>query len=123
MRRLWLTLALICLAAPLALAQTKITGTSQCSKPDPQHVIDVGDRPNHSFSIAQAKCRWTKPFEIEGIQAKDGVSTFFDEVSGDRSRTRGFYSDTMANGDKAQYRYEGSATLKEGASERRRVTS
>ncbi len=108
--------SLIVLAlATVAGAQTKISGTSQCAKADAQHAIMVGDRPGHSFMISQSKCTWTKPWEIAGIQSKEGVATSFDEASGSSSRTRGFYHDTMANGDKANYRYEGTVSLKDGA--------
>ena len=96
-------------------AQTKLSGTAQCGKPDPQHAIEVGDRPGHSFMVSQSKCTWTKPFEIEGVQAKDLVTTAFDEITGDRSNTRGFFLNTMVNGDKNHGRYQGPATLKGGA--------
>ncbi len=107
-------LAATLLLAPVAAAQTKISGTVQCPKPDTHYVIDVGDRPGHSFLIEQFKCTWTKPMEIEGVQNKEGMGTDFHEISGNSSRFHGVYSDTMANGDKAQYRYEGTATLKAG---------
>ncbi len=100
--------------AALGMAQTKISGTAQCGKPDPQHAIEVGDRPNHSYMIEQFKCSWTKPMEIGGVQNKEGVGTDFHEISGNSSRFHGVYMDTMANGDKVQYRYEGTATLKDG---------
>jgi len=103
--------------ATAASAQTKLSGTAQCAKPDAQHMIEIGDRPNHSFMISQGKCTWTKPLEYEGIQSKEGVTTPSDEVSGNTSRTHGYYVDTMANGDKARYRYEGKMALKDGKPE------
>src|SRR4029077_20233398 len=39
-----------------AVAQTKVTGTHACSKPDPQHTLPAGDRPDHSFVVEQLKC-------------------------------------------------------------------
>lgn len=36
-----------------SFGQTKISGTVKCSKPDEQHTLDVGDRPNHSLMIAR----------------------------------------------------------------------
>ncbi|MFQ5662724.1 MAG: hypothetical protein ACE5HL_02710 [Terriglobia bacterium] len=95
-------------------AKTRISGTARCGRPNTQATVEVGDRPNHSFMVSQAKCRWVKPWEIEGIQNKKGVATAHDEIRGNSSRTRGFYVDTMANGDKVHYRYEGTATLKKG---------
>jgi len=109
-----LTFLVVFALAAVASAQTKISGTLQCGKPDEVHAIQVGDRPNHSFAISQSKCTWTKPWEIAGIQSKEGIGTEFDEISGDTSRYRFYFVDTMANGDKAYYRGEGTATLKGG---------
>ena len=103
--------------ATAASAQTKISGTLQCGKPDQQHAIDVGDRPNHSFVINQTKCTWTKPLEIAGVQGKEGVYTEFSEVSGNRARIQGYGIGTMTNGDKFYGRLRCSFVLKEGATE------
>lgn len=113
------TISLLAVGAALSFAtvvaaQTKISGTSQCGKPDQQQKIDVGDRPDHAFTISQGKCTWTKPWEIAGIQSKEGVGTSFAEISGTTARTRGYFVDTMANGDKAHYRTESADTLKDG---------
>ena len=113
-KTLFLCIIVFALAAA-AGAQTKISGTAQCSKPDPQYSIQVGDRPNHSFAIDQVKCTWTKPMEIAGIQNKEGTGTGSYENSGNTSRIHGYFVDVMANGDKAFYRTEGTATLKDGA--------
>jgi hypothetical protein len=112
----FLCLIVFALAAA-ASAQTKISGTAQCGKPEPQYAIQVGDRPNHSFAISQSKCPYTKPSEIAGTQTKEFVATTFSETSGSRATTRGFLDGTMANGDKFQVRYQGSASAKEGAIE------
>ena len=106
-------LGVLALAA-LASAQTKISGTAQCGRPEPQYAIQVGDHPNHSFAISQSKWPYTKPSEIAGIQTKDFVATNFSETTGSRATTRGFVDGTMANGDKFQVRSQGSASVKEG---------
>lgn len=33
--------------------------------------------PDHSFMISQFKCTWSKPFELAGIQSKEGSDTQF----------------------------------------------
>ena len=43
------------------------------------------------------------------------MGTTSEEVTGNSSRSREFYVDTMENGDKAFYRYEATTTLKGGA--------
>jgi len=101
----------------LASAQTKISGTAQCGKPDVQQKVDVPDHPDHSLSISQAKCTWTKPMEVAGIQDKDGVTSAADDVHGNNSSSHGYYVDNMANGDKAYVHYQGTGSMKDGTGE------
>jgi hypothetical protein len=115
MNRFFTTAALVCFAAVAASGQTKISGTAQCGKADPQHMIPVGDRPDHTLGVAQAKCTWTKPMEIEGAKSKDGVSTLTNDISGDTARAHGFHVSTMDSGDKFFVWYQETATMKDGA--------
>ncbi len=96
-------------------AQTKISGTIKCNKPDPQYGIDIGDRPNHGFGIDKSNCAWTKPWEIAGVQSKDGYSVGFGETSGNKATGRGYHVGTMASGDKFYVRFQGTDTYKDGA--------
>lgn len=114
MRRMFIASVLVCLAAASAGAQTKVSGTAQCSKPDPQHVIPVGDRPDHSLGVEQTKCTWTKPLEIGGDKSKDGVDTATSDISGNTVRACGFHVSTMESGDKFFVWYQGSGTVKDG---------
>jgi hypothetical protein len=109
-----LVLLFVVSLATVAQAQTKISGTNHCAKPDPQTAVQVGDSANHSFSLGQNKCSWTKPWEIAGTPAKQGVATFSGEITGNTFRFHAYYVDEMANGDKAYYSYRGTATLKDG---------
>lgn len=104
-------------AGTVAFAQTKISGTVQCSKPDQAHSVEIGDRPNHSFQIVQGKCTWTKPAEIGGTQFKEDLVTGFAEVRGNKSRGRGYVVNTLANGDRSYVRTQGTTTLKDGVTE------
>lgn len=112
--RTFVTIGIVLTLLAVANAQTKVLGSAQCGKVDQEHLIPVGDRPNHSFSIAQGKCTYTKPFEISGTQSKESLYTTIGEISGDTSRYRGYFVDVMANGDKAYYRFEGIQTVKDG---------
>ncbi len=103
--------------ATLATAQTKISGTAQCGKPDPQHMIEVGDRANHSLVIGKVNCTWTKPWEAEGVQAKGGTSVVSEDMKGNRSTGRGYHTGTMANGDNYYVTFSGTSTYKDGAPE------
>jgi hypothetical protein len=116
-----MSLAVLALAAA-ASAQTKISGTLQCSKADPVYTIQVGDRPDHAFTIGKLTCAYTKPMEIGGIIHKSEEATIFGEVSGDRVRGRGRNVETMANGDKYYVSVQFSETLKEGVLQTGEVT-
>ena len=105
--------AAVVLAAPsIGLAQTKISGTTQCGKPDPQHLVQAGDQPNHTFAIMKFKCTWPKPLEIAGFQTKEDELTLFEEANGsagaDRTSVVSIYVvGTMSNGDKVFLRSQG----------------
>ena len=62
-----LKIMLVCVAGLTlglsAAAQTNISGTNHCAKPEPQTMVEVGDRPN-----------------LAGIPGKEGVGTFSGEV-------------------------------------------
>ncbi len=103
---------LVMVVAASGRAQTKISGSGTCAKPDMEHSITVPDAPAQSFVVNQAKCTWTKPWEIAGVQNKTGVATAAIENRGSTGQLRGVYVDTMANGDKAIYHYEGSIPMK-----------
>ena len=112
----------VCLAVLAALspaqtsAQTKISGTSQCAKPETQQKVDVPDHPDHVLAISQAKCTWTKAMEVAGIQNKDGVSTGAADIHSGAATVHGYYVDNMANGDKAYVHYQGTDSAKDGTS-------
>src|SRR5579862_2462316 len=112
MLKLRIVLALVCLvlAAASASAQTKISGTIQCGKPDPQNAIPVGDREGHALVVMKAKCTWTKPMEVAGVQTKTGEDTVSADSSGAKSRDSGYHISTMANGDQLVVRFNGSTT-------------
>jgi hypothetical protein len=116
LKSLLLFLIVFALAAA-ASAQTKISGSQRCAKPDQELAIQVGDRLNHSFVLTQAKCTWTKPMEFAGVLDKEGIDTDFAEISGNTSRARGYEVDTLANGDKVSFRYEATLTLKDGVAQ------
>lgn len=115
MKRFLMIIAAVCFLATTAAAQTKVSGTAQCGRPDPAHAIPVGDRPDHSLALEQFKCTYTKPLEIEGDKSKDGMSTETGDISGYAARARGFHVVTMESGDKAFFWYQGRAKSKDGA--------
>ena len=116
MRRFFLVVLAVLFCAATAGAQTKVSGTSQCGKADPQQALPVGDRSDHMLGIAQIKCTYTtKPMEIGADKSKEGVATETSDISGNTSHSRGFYVVTMESGDKVFFSYHGTATTKDGA--------
>jgi hypothetical protein len=105
----------VLMLAGAAAAQTPLTGVTTCGKADIMQKVDIPDRPGHAFVISQVKCADTKPFVYGAAKGKDGVSTITDEITGDSSRTRGYYVETLDNGDNVHYSFEGTAKLKAGA--------
>ncbi len=103
--------------AAVAGAQTKTSGTIQCGKPDPAHMIEVGDKPNHSMGVSKSTCTWTKPMEIEGLKTKDGYSVFSSDATGNKFTGHGTHVSTMDNGDKIYVRFQGGGTSKDGATQ------
>ena len=115
MRRFFMVAVAVWLCAATSNAQTKVSGTAQFSKPDPVHALPVGDRADHNMVVEQLKCTWTKPLEIGGDKAKDGISTETADVRGNTGRAHGFHVSTMESGDKIFVSYQGISTMKEGA--------
>ena len=103
-------LSALCMAG-VAAGQTKVSGKVHCGKPDDEHVIEIGDRADHTFAMDKTTCTWTTPWEIEGVKAKDDVVTGFSESSGGKFKERGYTVINMENGDKTTMSFQGSSTL------------
>lgn len=113
MSRFFMVCAAVLFCATAASAQAKVSGTYPCTKPDPQHLLPVGDRPDHMLGLSQLKCMFTKPMAIGGDKSKEGVITDTSDVSGDTSAHRGFHVVTMESGDKVFFWHQGTATNKD----------
>src|ERR1700687_2109422 len=46
----------------------KVEGKVRCDKPDPEHSIEVPDRPGHVLMISKRKCNWTEPLVVMGAK-------------------------------------------------------
>ena len=104
-------LCAITLAASMAAAQTKLSGTAQCpATPSESHAIEVGDQPGHAYTIVKGGCTWTKPFEIAGLKSKDDAAAEFSEIDGNRGRDHTSRVAAMDNGDKYYVRTQGTHT-------------
>jgi len=116
--RFLLVLAMAICFVSVATAQTKASGSLTCTKPDPMHMVEVGDKPGHAMVVNKSACTWSKPMDIGGMQAKEGASTEISEANGPKSNGNGVHWGTVEGGDKYFVRYASSATsTKEGALE------
>ena len=110
----FLALILVALLAVSLAAQTKVSGSIECGKPEKQNSIEVGDRPGHAFNTTQGKCTWTKPLDFGVAQTKETVFTAFAEQTGEKAQERGFSYETLSNGDHINVRTQATATVKDG---------
>jgi hypothetical protein len=104
-----------CLGATAAHAQTKITASQLCAKPDQQLVVPVGDLPGHALGVLHFKCQWTTPIQLGSDASQDGEDVETVEISGNSARGSGRHVSTMQSGDKFFVSYWGKETLKDGA--------
>jgi hypothetical protein len=109
--RILLTCALVCALAWAASAQTKISGTANCAKPDPAYSIEVGDHTGHALGLSKTACTWTKPMDVEGSQSKDGYDVASADANGTKARISGYHVSNMSNGDKVFVRISGTDTM------------
>ena len=100
--------------AAFSVAQTNISGTVSCAKPDQSQKIDIGDKPGHAYAISQGKCTWMKPMDIAGTQTHDDVGTNFDEMTPAGAHGHRYVLGTMANGDKFVARTDSKDAYKDG---------
>ena len=112
MRKLLLVVFSLLLFATAAMAQGKIDTKWHCLKPATEHKLDVGDMPDHTYSIAQGTCSATA--SDSGFAEKSGAYTEFDEMWKASMTGHGRYNVTMDNGDKLYYTYETSGPTEPG---------
>ena len=92
-------------------AQTKISGTLSCVKPDPLNSIPTGDGEGTVMNLAKVSCTWSKTFDMAGSTSKDGYSVAASEVHAGKSKEHGIHVSTMANGDKYYVHFQGTGTV------------
>jgi hypothetical protein len=97
--------------AGVAAAQTKISGTGKCGKPEAQHAVEVGDRPGHMLVVVKQSCTWTTPIEMEGVKAKSYTAAITSDATGQKAQDHGYVVVTMENGDKAFVRINAGTSM------------
>ena len=105
MRKLLLVALALLVPASVAMAQSKIDTKWHCSKATTENKLDVGDTPDHSYSIAQGTCEATA--SAGDLKEKNGQFTEFRDGWKATFNFHGHYNATMDDGDKVNYTYEG----------------
>lgn len=112
MKQRLLSAFILGLAVPsITAAQTKISGTLSCAKPDPAYSLEVGDHAGHALALAKFACTWTKPLEVDSVASKDGTDVTTSNIHGTKEDTSGYHVSNMANGDKTFVRFSGVDTM------------
>jgi len=107
-------LGAITLAASVAAAQGKLSGTVQCpQQASDQHAVEVGDHPGHAYLVLKEECTWTKSLEIAGLKSKEDTAAAFSEVDHNKGKDHSSRVLSMDNGDKAYVRTQGTSTMKD----------
>jgi uncharacterized protein GlcG (DUF336 family) len=113
-----LAAVVLCLSVPsVLLAQTKISGTMKCEKPDPAYSIEVGDRPGHVMVLQKQTCSYAQSFDINTDKAKDASGVASVDVNSTRATYTGSYVDMMESGDKTFTTIKGATAMKDGKPE------
>jgi hypothetical protein len=90
-------------------AQSKFSGKCTQGKPEPNYVIQVGDKADHALVLAKVKCTWTSG-DVGGDALKEEEDVFTSDVRGKTSRDHGYGTGTAASGDKYFVRFDGTTT-------------
>ena len=92
----------------------KLTGTIECPNTPPAGMAEVGDTPGHALVLIKVKCNWTKG-EIGGVKiGPEEDALVSDMTSATASKDSGYGVATLANGDKAFVKVQGTGTYKAG---------
>ena len=86
-------------------AQTKMSTSGKCGKPDTAQSVTAGDKDGHVFMISAGKC--VTEGKVAGATSKEGAFAEHAEVTGEHAKTWGVYVETFDSGDKIYYDYQG----------------
>jgi hypothetical protein len=92
-------------------AQTRISGTLSCSKPDPMHSVPTDDGEGTVMNLARVACTWSKAFDMAGSKTQDGYSVSASEVRSGKAKEHGIHVGTTASGDKYYVHFQGTGTF------------
>ena len=74
-------------------AQTKMSTSGKCGKPDTAQSVTAADKDGHVFMIASGKCETVG--KVAGATSKEAAFAEHSEVTGDHMRTWGVFAETF----------------------------
>jgi hypothetical protein len=104
--------AVFAFAVAITPAQTKLSMSGKCGKPDVLQNIPAGDKPGHVFTLGQGKC--ASKGEIGGAASKESAFSEHGDVAGNHSKAWDVCVETFDSGDKVFYAYQTTGTMKDG---------
>lgn len=99
--------------AAIASAETNFTFSGTCSKPDFRQTVAANDMPHHFFAVTRGRCSTND--SIVGETGATGAWADEEEIKGDRTKARGVYTETFADGERMFYSYKQTVNTKNGA--------
>jgi hypothetical protein len=112
--RLMVVAGLAFMLASAVSAQTKLTGTVTCAKPDPSYAIQVGDQPGHVYTLDKSSCSWGADTLINGMKITADTGTSTSETTATKTSSSGSRMATLENGDKFFASVHDSSPIKDG---------
>lgn len=110
MWRLLTVMAIPVLTSSFIAGQTNFVATLECDKVSQSHSIDVGDHANHSLTVFQTECSWTRPIEVRGVRSTRYVGTATTETESNDSTLRGYGVISFSDGSSATFHFRGTST-------------
>jgi hypothetical protein len=117
MKRRYLTViasAACALGAAAAAAQTPFNGTLQCSAPDPNYSVSVGDIDGHREVLQKSICSVTQVFALANQMPLQDSLVFSGDMQANRISGSGSNVITMENGDVAVFSYRANVAISGG---------
>lgn len=104
--------AMFVFAVAATPAQTKMSTSGKCGKPDTAQSVTAGDKDGHVFMISAGKC--VTAGKVAGATSKEASFAEHDEIIGNHSKAWGVFVEAFDSGDKVFYDYQSNATVKDG---------
>ena len=98
-------------------AQTKVSSTMKCEKPDPSYGVEVQDHPGHVMALQKFACAFPNVPDFGTDKGKNASGVTAADITATRITYSGSFVNNMDSGDKAFTSVKGSTIVKDGKPE------